>query len=63
MKREMQWHSAYHIATEFKESYILPYCWEATIAGSIRRKKAKVGDVEIVCRPDGDELLKKLEHL
>ncbi|MBC7428906.1 MAG: hypothetical protein H7336_09865 [Bacteriovorax sp.] len=29
-----------------------PYCSKINIAGSIRRKKAEVGDIEIVCTPN-----------
>ena len=28
-----------------------PYCYNINIAGSIRRKKTEVGDIEIICRP------------
>lgn len=28
-----------------------PHCYNINIAGSIRRKKADVGDIEVICRP------------
>src|SRR5262245_13303597 len=31
---------------------LAPYCARIAIAGSIRRGKATVGDIEIVCEPD-----------
>lgn len=30
---------------------LAPHCWRIEIAGSIRREKAEVGDIEIVCIP------------
>lgn len=62
-KKPMNWDYAYHVATEIKETYILPHCHQATIAGSIRRRKETVGDIEIVCRPIGDELNIALRQL
>lgn len=46
---------AYKIALEVLEQ-IKPYCIRAEIAGSIRRKKAEVGDIEIVAIPKPYEI-------
>jgi len=47
---------AQHIKTALS-----PYCDRIEIAGSIRRKKQKVGDVEIVCIPKKETLEKMIE--
>lgn len=41
---------ARYIAEEIEFS-IMPYCKRVVIAGSIRREKPEVGDIEIVCEP------------
>lgn len=46
----MDIHSARHLANEILE-HIAPFCERAEIAGSVRRGKADVKDIEIVCIP------------
>lgn len=44
----------YNIARPIADKYVdllSPYCDRIEIAGSVRRKKANVGDIEIVCIP------------
>lgn len=50
----MQLNEASHTA-KFIESKIAAYCDRIDIAGSIRRQKPEVGDIEIVCQPKSEE--------
>lgn len=48
--------ATYPRAQALKVAYFLgdmlaPYCWDIEVAGSIRRGKAEVGDVELVYVP------------
>jgi DNA polymerase/3'-5' exonuclease PolX len=45
---------AFHIAQGFVE-IIRPYCERVEIAGSLRRKKETIGDIEVVCTPKYSE--------
>lgn len=44
----MNYGKAVYIAESFKDA-IAPYCERVEIAGSVRRKRAECGDIEIVC--------------
>lgn len=46
----MKYLEALQIAEKYKNK-LKPYCERIEIAGSIRRKKSEVGDIEIVCIP------------
>ena len=46
----MKYEIAYNIAMKIRAS-LQPYCHRVEIAGSIRRKKPEVGDIEIVLIP------------
>lgn len=46
----MKLNEAQKIAEEVK-GWLTPYCKKIEIAGSIRRQKAEVGDVELLCIP------------
>lgn len=43
------------IADQIRDA-LLPFCERCEIAGSIRRRKLEVGDIEIVCIPRGRDL-------
>ena len=47
----MEYERAYNIAWAVK-SLLIPHCHQVEIAGSIRRKKAEVKDIEIVAIPN-----------
>lgn len=51
-KKQVNYHSAMVIAENLQKK-IAPYCVpdRCVIAGSLRRKKKRVGDIEIVCIP------------
>jgi DNA polymerase/3'-5' exonuclease PolX len=51
----MDYLSALKIAQKYK-SLLAPHCERIEIAGSIRRKKQIVGDIEIVCIPSPYEI-------
>lgn len=50
MKQKIPLAEAKAIADEWV-SMLAPYCERVEIAGSIRRQKLEVGDIEIVCKP------------
>lgn len=50
MKTSLAYPAALEIAKDFA-SLIAPACARVEIAGSLRRKKPEVGDIEIVCVP------------
>ena len=50
MKKRYKYKDAIAVAKEI-ESWLKPYCERITIAGSLRRKKPEVGDIEILCIP------------
>ena len=50
MKTKMQLAEAEQIAMQVRAD-LLPYCQRIETAGSIRRHKLEVGDIEIVCMP------------
>lgn len=54
MKTEMPYQEARHIADVFV-AQLMPYCQRIAIAGSLRRLKPIIGDIEIVCIPKLDE--------
>jgi DNA polymerase/3'-5' exonuclease PolX len=45
------------IIAEAVKAQLAPFCDRIEIAGSIRRKKPEVGDIEIVCVPKPSEIL------
>jgi DNA polymerase/3'-5' exonuclease PolX len=47
---KMEWVKAHKIAKEIVE-YLMAYCDRIEIAGSVRRHKPEVGDIEIVIKP------------
>lgn len=51
MKNKLPFDIAMDKAERFIEQ-IRPYCERVEVAGSLRRKKAEVGDIEIVCVPN-----------
>ena len=59
MKQQMQLATAMNIAARFKK-VIDPHCSKTVVAGSVRRMKPLVGDVEIVCLPKEPDSLDKL---
>lgn len=50
MKTKMPLGEAEKIACKYADM-LMPYCERIEIAGSIRRRKAEVGDIEIVAKP------------
>lgn len=46
----MEFHKAFKIASEIKD-LLEPHCLRIEIAGSIRRRRPEVKDIEIVCIP------------
>ena len=58
MKKKMPLASAVSIATRFKK-VIDPHCSKVVIAGSVRRMKPEVGDIEVVCLPTEPDSLDK----
>ena len=52
----MRYREAYDIAWSIVQT-LRPLCDRIDIAGSLRRQKAEVGDIEIVCIPSGKEIL------
>lgn len=58
MKQKMPLASAVNIAVRFKK-VIDPYCSKVVIAGSVRRMKPQVGDIEVVCQPTEPDSLDK----
>lgn len=50
IEKRYSYEEAFKIATEVMEE-LRPFCYRIEIAGSIRRKKADVGDIEIVAIP------------
>ena len=58
---------ALKVANEIK-GWLVPYCTKITIAGSLRRKKAEVGDIEILCIPEpfggySEPKMERIHHL
>ena len=49
-KQKLPWLEA-HVAASLVIDHLQPHCDRVEIAGSIRRKCAEVGDIEIVCIP------------
>jgi len=47
-----KYEDAMKIANEIKD-WLSPYCEKIIVCGSLRRKKAEVGDIEILCVPHG----------
>jgi DNA polymerase/3'-5' exonuclease PolX len=47
-EEEMNYFEAFQVAEKYKLK-LAPYCNRIEIAGSIRRKRKEVGDIEIVC--------------
>jgi len=56
MKTKIPLETAERIAKKYLEE-LAPFCERIEIAGSIRRRKAEVGDIEIVCQPKRVEML------
>ncbi|WP_322792611.1 hypothetical protein [Bellilinea sp.] len=56
MKNKIPLEQAEYIAQKYL-SMLAPYCERVEIAGSIRRRKAEVGDIEIVAQPKRVEAL------
>lgn len=54
--KKMNYKDAKQIAMKAAEE-LRPYCNRTEIAGSIRRKKSDVKDIEIVCIPKDEEIL------
>ena len=50
MKKKMPLSTAVNISGRFIE-LIKPHCRKVNIAGSVRRMKSEVGDIEVVCLP------------
>lgn len=50
MKTKLPYADAYALAKMLQDE-LAPYCERIIIAGSIRRRKAEIGDIEIVLRP------------
>ena len=58
MKKKIPLREAYRIYNSFI-IYIQHYCRRISIAGSARRLKPEVGDIEIVCEPKDPRLLRQ----
>ncbi len=58
----MELHKAEKIAQKYVD-LLAPYCERIEIAGSARRKKPEVGDIEIVCIPMQEIVIEKTEDL
>ncbi len=52
MKNKIPLANALNIAKRFKEKMLDPHCKKAAVAGSVRRMKPLVGDIELVCVPN-----------
>lgn len=50
MAKFTPWLQAHNLATHL-EIALSPHCYQIEIAGSLRRQKPEVGDIEIVCIP------------
>ncbi len=50
MKEYVDLHVAQHVAGKYID-LLKPFCDKIKVAGSIRRKRPRVGDIEIVCIP------------
>lgn len=59
-KAKMPLEEARGIAQEVK-ALIKPYCASVVIAGSIRRQKSEVGDIELVCIPSYESERKRVD--
>lgn len=58
----MELHKAEKIAQKYV-ALLAPYCERLEIAGSVRRKKPEVKDIEIVCIPMQEIVIEKSEDL
>lgn len=58
----MELHKAEKIAQKYVE-LLAPYCERIEIAGSVRRKKPEVKDIEIVCIPKNEIVLESADDL
>jgi len=50
MKERVDLHVAQHVAGKYID-LLKPFCDRIQVAGSVRRKRPRVGDIEIVCIP------------